>query len=443
MFSIASRRAPVKGVGKTFRCTKKQQRGRPHLLLAAESLFSGCALPCGPQDRLTAGRPVDALVHHGHQHQDGQQVQRHQADGDVLSDQAKEGRHQAGAHIGAGHLQADHRLGVGSPKPGRGGMDHAGVDGGAAQTDQDKARLGRPARGQQHGSHPRQDDPLPQAHHPHIPKGGGDKAAGRPAHRDADVEQADQLGRPLSRKAAVQHQVAARPQSGGLLNGAVAEEGYHGVFGAGDTQSLTQGQRLAGLAVLLLAGGAGLALPQRQAEDQDSGQHHLHQGDVPVAHLPALPAGQGVADQVGPHQGAHAPHAVQPAHVPAGIVDRHIVVQGRVHTAGAQAIGHRPQAQHPEGRGRGKSKQGRRRQSHTAGRHPAGAQGPGQAVAAQAGDDGPRRNDHRDHPCKRDRHPQLPIDGRPGRTQQRVGQAQTDEGQIDDPKQQMYHSVSS
>ena len=129
--------------------------------------------------------------------------------------------------------------------------------------------------------------------------------------------------------------------------------------------------------------------------------------------------------------------------MPAGIVKGHIVVKGGVHTAGAQSIGHSPQTEHPErGRSR-KAKQGQCRQSHTESRHPARAQFVGETVAVEAGEDGPRRDNHRDDTRIGNRHPQFSIDGRPGRTQQGIGQSETDKRQIDDAKQKMYHANSS
>ena len=47
------------------------------------------------------------FVHNGHEHQNHQQIRRQQRNGNMLGEQTKQRRHQAGAHIGAGHLNAD------------------------------------------------------------------------------------------------------------------------------------------------------------------------------------------------------------------------------------------------------------------------------------------------------------------------------------------------
>src|SRR5699024_12550879 len=65
------------------------------------------------------------------------------SDGKALAQRAEQRRHQAGAHIGARHLEADQRLGARRAKAGGGGVDDAGVDGRAAQPHQHKARLDR------------------------------------------------------------------------------------------------------------------------------------------------------------------------------------------------------------------------------------------------------------------------------------------------------------
>ena len=55
---------------------------------------------------------------------------------------------------------------------------------------------------------------------------------------------------------------------------------------------------------------------------------------------------------------AYAPHAVQPAHMPAGVVYGHIVVEGCVNAAGAKAVWHGPEAEHHKAVACGKAKEG-------------------------------------------------------------------------------------
>ena len=79
--------------------------------------------------------------------------------------------------------------------------------------------------------------------------------------------------------------------------------------------------------------------------------------------------------------------------------------------------------------------------AHAEGGDPAGAQPPGQPVAAKAGDDGAGGDDHGDDPHVGHRDPQLPVYGGPGGAQQGVRQTQADEGQVDDGKKKMDHSA--
>ena len=72
-------------------------------------------------------------MHDHHQTQDQQQVHREQGYMDVVGDQTEQGRHQAVANVGAGHLDTDERLRMFGTEMLRRGVDHAGIDGGTAQ----------------------------------------------------------------------------------------------------------------------------------------------------------------------------------------------------------------------------------------------------------------------------------------------------------------------
>ena len=76
--------------------------------------------------------------------------------------------------------------------------------------------------------------------------------------------------------------------------------------------------------------GIGGGLPQRQAEYQHSRQDDLQNRDDAVAALPGA-ARQRPAHDDRAARRADAPHAVEPAHVAALIVQGHIVVQRGVH----------------------------------------------------------------------------------------------------------------
>ena len=77
-----------------------------------------------------------------HQNQDRQQVEGEERRCDMVGNQPEEGRHQAGARVGAGHLDANDRLGPIRAEVVRRGMNDAGINGRAAQADQDQSRKG-------------------------------------------------------------------------------------------------------------------------------------------------------------------------------------------------------------------------------------------------------------------------------------------------------------
>ena len=204
-------------------------------------------------------------MHPGHQRQHGQQPDRQQRRRNMVGDQAEQRRHQAGAHIGAGHLHADHGLGTGRAEMLRRGMDDAGVDGRAAQPYQHKPGQGQPLRtGQGQRQDARGDEPQTHADHPGVAEFQRQEAAHRPSGRDAQVEQTGKPRRRAGRHAAAQGQVAAGPQPGGLLHRAVAEKADHDLFGAGNVHHFPQGQRRGPCGVLRRGG----SFPQRQREEQ-------------------------------------------------------------------------------------------------------------------------------------------------------------------------------
>ena len=250
----------------------------------------------------------------------------------------------------------------------------------------------------------------------------------------------------------MERQVAACPQSGGLLHGAVAEEAGQNLFHTGNPQDFFQGK---GLRFRLVSRGIhdlGALLPEWQAENEHHGQHQLNHGDGvqkeeqsllihngAVACVPCAAAGHDIAHDVRAGGGAHAPHAVQPAHVLALVVQRHVVIQGSVHASRAQPVGNRPQAELPEGIADGKSPQRHGGHGHADGRDLPRTQPPGQPVALQAGNDGSQRNNHGNDTGIGNRHIELGIYGRPRGTEQGIRQSQTDEGQINDDEQKLKH----
>ena len=376
-------------------------------------------------------------VHQRHQHQNCQQVEGEQHRGDVIGKQTEERRHDQIAHIGAAHLDADDGLRILCAEMRRGGVDDAGVDGRTAQPYQHKPCQRKGLRtGQQQGSNAHAQHRKPQTDHLVIAQLQGQKAAGAPPHRDADIEQAGKAGSRLGGHLPHKGQVAAGPKPGGGLQCAVAEEAKHHFLRARQREYLRQGQRLGHGAV---RGSIGAFMPQGQAAKKHGRKCYLEQGDVPVAAVPAQPAGKCRAHHHRADGGAHAPHTVQPTHVAAFVMQGNIVVQGGIHAARAQAVGDSPQAEHPEPAGDRKAEQRRSGHAHAEGGHPARAQCPGEPVAVQAGNDGAQRDDHGQNARVGEGNAQLGVHGGPCRPQQRIRQAKADKSQINDRQQKLCH----
>ena len=356
----------------------------------------------------------------------------------MIGDQTEQGRHHADAHIGAGHLDTDDGLGVFLAKVCRGGMDDTGVHRRAAQTDEEQARHADPGpQRQQHDHDTQGDDALAQPDHVGIVELVGQKTAEEPAQGDADEKQAAQGRRRLLVHAVMHNQVGTAPEDGRLLQRAVAEECQHHFPGTGNGENLLQRQRLGPHAV-----GCGFIhtlLPQGKAHKYHCRQQHLDDGNDPVACVPAHSGGQSRTQNVGTQTGTQAPHAVQPAHMAAGVVQRHIVVQTGIHAAGTQTVGNGPDTQLPECRADRKPEQGNRRHADAHSRHQAGAEAFGQPVGQKAGHHGTDGNDQRHATGIGQRRTQLHTHNGPGGAQQCIRKAQGNKGYVNDCQKKMYH----
>lgn len=79
----------------------------------------------------------------------------------------------------------------------------------------------------------------------------------------------------------------------------------------------------------VLAGLPLVNVPDGEGDEKQQGNAELKKGDDLVAAVPGG-VGQGPAHDEGADDGAYAPEAVEPAHVPGSIVKGYIVVQRRV-----------------------------------------------------------------------------------------------------------------
>ena len=252
------------------------------------------------------------LVHNHHQTEDQQQVHREQGYMDVVGDQTEQGRHQAVADVGAGHLDTDERLRMFGTEMLRRGVDHAGIDGGTAQADEDQSCDGGGiAQRQKHGADARQDHSLTHPDELGIGKLHGQESVQCPSGGDADEEHACKKSGSIRRDPLVQSKIGAGPKRRGLLQGAVAEEGDHDLLRTGNGDHRLQRQRLCGGTVFRF----GALLPQRQTQKENGGQQQLEKAHRAVAAAPVAAAEEDGTHDIGTDSGADAPHAVQPAHV--------------------------------------------------------------------------------------------------------------------------------
>ncbi len=379
-------------------------------------------------------------MHERHEDEQYHQIDRKERDTHVVRDQSEERRHETGADVGACHLYADDCLRPFCTEMIRCGVDDARVYRSASQTDDDQTRKGNDIRtGQEHDDDAGGDDPLSQTDHLHIIQLHRDETADRPADSDADEEHAGKACGGFRGDPFKQIEITACPQAGGLFDGTVAEEAEHDFLRSGDPYDLCERERSAFCLVRyavrrLYLRSVLLFRPERQAEDQESCQYDLKYADIAVTGIPRLPAGKGESHDIRTESRAHAPHTVEPAHVVTLIVERHVIIQRRVHTAGAQPVGDCPETEHPERAGKGKSEQCGSGHCHADGSDFPCPQLPGEPVALKTGYDRACRDDHGYDPGVRYGNAEFRVHRRPCGPQQGVRQAETDKCQIYDRK---------
>lgn len=372
-----------------------------------------------------------------HQHQQHEQIQREEADRCARGERAEERRHQRRAGIGACHLHADDRLRALCAEVGGRGVDQAGIDRRAAEPDEDQpGERGAVPDGEQHQQDAKRDNPQSQAHHLPVAELEGQKAADGPSRRDTEEEETAALCGRDRVDAAGGDEIAAGPKTDRLFDGAIAEEAQHHGLDAAQRNDLTQRKRPSPAALRRAAVGRP---PEGKTEEQNGREYQLDQPDAAVAGVPAVPGSEHRAHDDRPHRRADAPHAVQPAHMPAGIMEGDIVVQRRVDAARAKPVRDRPEAEHRIAAAEGKAEERRAGHRHADRRDPARAETPRQPVAEQARDDRADGDDHENEARGRQRRADLRMDDRPRGAEQRVRQTETDKGEINDPKQQREH----
>ena len=279
-----------------------------------------------------------------HNHQQDCKIDAQQRNTNMVGNQAEQGRHQGGAYISAGGLDTHQGLRFVRTEMSRGGMHDARVNRCAAKAHQNQACHGtEETQGQQQNDNAYGDDAYAQANHLGVGQLHGHKTADGSAQRDTQEEQAGKGGCCFLAESGVECQVRAGPQCRGLLQGAVAKECDHHFLCAGDLDDFAQGQGSGGGVVIFY----GFAVPERKAKKEEGSQNELDDAHDLIAKAPMYSSGQYKAHDVRPCGGAYAPHTMEPAHMSAGIMQGHEVIQGGVNAAGPQTVGNGPKAEHP------------------------------------------------------------------------------------------------
>lgn len=183
--------------------------------------------------------------------------------------------------------------------------------------------------------------------------------------------------------------------------------------------------------------------PQREAHEEDEGEDRLGDADDEVRARPAQAGGDGVAHDERADGGPDAPEAVQPVHVARRVVQGDVVVEGGIHRARAESVGDRPEAEHPELPRSGEAEQGGGGHRDADGGDQARAEAAGEALGREARQDRAARDDHGDDAGEADGDVQTLLHDRPPGAEERVGQAEADEGDVDDGEQEGVHNVRS
>ena len=318
-------------------------------------------------------------------------------------------------------------------------MDHARVDRRASEPDEDKPRKRRNiGTGDQHCRDPDGDYRLSHADHLRIVKLYGYKSADRTPDGYPDEEKSGKACRRVCGDSLVHREITARPKPCGLLECAVAEEAEHDLPGAGNYGDLPQCKRFSRFFVF---GGtfAVSFFPQREAENKDRGQNHLDYTDISVSCAPAPAGGQRVPHQVRSRGGTHAPHTVKPAHVPALIMKRNVVVQRCVHASRAEPVRNCPNAEKRKRACHGKTEERRRSHRNAGGGDRTRSESAGQPVALQTRNDRSERDDHGNDAGVRKRYAEFGVHCRPSGAEQGIRQTETDKGEVYDRQKQINH----
>ena len=116
-------------------------------------------------------------------------------------------------------------------------------------------------------------------------------------------------------------------------------------------------------------------------------------------------------------------------------MDGDVIVQSGVDSPRAEPVGNCKNDEHPELIGKGKPEQCESRKEYAYNGHDTGTEFSCQFIGQKAGYDGSARYGHGNDPHKGYGNIQIGMYDRPARTEQRIGQSETDKGDINEGEQ--------
>ena len=313
-------------------------------------------------------------------------------------------------------------------------MEHVGIERAVAKAHEEEAhrRGGQRQRGEKH-EHGNEGDRLPQPHELLAGKAVGQHAGEESPRRHAHVVDRHHAGCGAGRHAARAHEIARAPGVADALDGDGRHEDEAGQANVATSDERERARGAGRGVVALLARRLLMADAGPERQDRDRGRHDrsLDGRRLEVAVAPRA-ARERERHEERAHRNAHAVGAVEEVHVRGPVVQGDVVVERRVDGARAEAEGDRQQAEPRKARCNGKAGERRGGERRRDRRDAPGAKAADERRGGEAGDDGPAAGDHRDRAAPRDRDAEVGVHGRPCRAEERVGDAQTHEGDVDD-----------
>ena len=181
--------------------------------------------------------------------------------------------------------------------------------------------------------------------------------------------------------------------------------------------------------------------PPAQGGHEQQGERDLRRCQHAVSRTPGTGLAQGQGRDQRADSAADAPRSVQPVHVPGAVVPGHEPVEGGVDRAATQAGDHRRQQHQPPTRRQRIERQRGAGQQAAGDQNLPGAETLEQPGGGQAGERHSRGGQQDRLPGGVERQGEVATDSGPDRAQDGVGQAQADEGDVDDRQEPPRHRL--